>query len=424
MFQKLFQLQENETTIRQELTAGLTAFFTVAYILAVNPAILSDAGIPYGFALMATILATVFGCVIIAFWGNAPLILTPGMGINAFFAYTLVESLGLTWQQGLAVVILSGILFMIAAFTPIAPMLAAAVPDSLKKGITAGVGIFLTFIGLQMGGLVTGDAETFVTLGSLADPAALVTLSGLVVMLILVVRGVRGGFLIGLMITGAAALFVLPSGSGDAGTASFNGYFSVLSSADFSAAWQIPFWTAVFSMTMLLIFETLGLLAGLLPKNKSMTKAYQSSSVTALSCGVFGTSPTIPVVESASGMAAGGRTGLTPLVVAVLFGASIVFAPVIAMIPNAAIAPILIIVGGLMAQQVVHIPLDDPAEWFPAYFTVGLIPLTYSIADGIAFGFIAYPILKMAMGRMRTVSPAMYVIALLFLANYVLLLAV
>ncbi|WP_018924761.1 NCS2 family permease [Salsuginibacillus kocurii] len=416
-----FHLEENQTSVKQEIIAGFTAFLTVAYILVVNPTILSDAGIPYSYALLATVAVTAFGCLALGVWGNTPLILTPGMGINAFFAYTMVEGFGLTWQEGLAVVIVAGILFFIMAITPMAAKLAQAVPESLKIGITAGVGIFLTFIGLQMGEVVVPHPDTFVALGSLSNPVAITTLVGLVIMMMLFVRAVKGTFLIGMLITAGLAFLIIPGADESRQNISFEGYSSILTSAEFSGVWQVPFWTALFSLTMLIVFETLGLLHGLLPENKSSTRAYQASSTTALMSGVFGTSPTIPVVEGAAGTAAGGRTGLTAVTVAVLFLLSLLFAPFLGMIPNAAIAPILIIVGGLMAQQVVRIPRDDPTEWFPAYFIVGLIPLTSSIADGIAFGFIMYPLLKMLVGQYRMVSAWMYVIALLFVMNYVLL---
>ncbi|WP_027847154.1 NCS2 family permease [Marinococcus halotolerans] len=420
MLKKLFQLEDHQTTVKKEWTAGLTSFFTIAYILIINPAILSDTGMPYEFALLATALVTAVGCLLIGLWGNAPIILTPGMGVNAFFAYTLVIGMGWTWQQGLAIVLLSGVLFLITALTPLAGKLAKAVPLSLKQGITVGIGVFLTFIGLQKGGLVQGDEETFVALGNLAEPAAMLTLFGLVIMLMLVVRKVKGAFLIGIaVISLAAGLFGISSGSAGEKVAATGDYASVFTAADFSAWSSIPFWTAVFSLTMIIVFESMGLLHGLLERKEKFGRSYQAAAVTAFGSGFLGTSPTIPAAESAAGVAEGGKTGLTAVVTGLLFLVALLFTPLLGFIPESAIAPVLIIVGGMMVQEIRHISFDDASEWFPAYLVIGIIPLTYSIADGIAFGFIAYPLLKMALGSPRAVSPVMYAISFLFFLHYV-----
>ncbi|MFB5661773.1 NCS2 family permease [Alteribacillus sp. HJP-4] len=418
---QLFRLKEHGVTVKQELLAGMTSFFTVAYILVVNPAILADTGMPYSYALLATVLATAAGCFFIGLWGNAPMVLTPGMGINAFFTYTLVIGFGLSWQQGLAAVLLAGLIFFISAITPFAAKLSGAVPDSLKHGITVGVGIFLSFIGLQKGGLIAADEETFVTLGNLAAPHALLTLFGLTATLILFVRGIKGSFLLGIAASSAAAyLFGIHNDNGGE-SVTYSGYTSLWTAADFSGVLQLSFWTAVFSLTIIIMFESMGLLHGMLPDRSKFSRSYQATALSALSCGFLGTSPTIPTVESAAGIAEGGRTGLTAVVTGMLFLGAIVFAPVFTAVPDGAIAPVLIIVGGLMVQQIKHIRFHDMSEWFPAYLIIGLIPLTYSIADGIAFGFIAYPILKIALGSPRAVSPLMYIISGLFLLNYVLL---
>ncbi|RKD73240.1 AGZA family xanthine/uracil permease-like MFS transporter [Sinobaca qinghaiensis] len=421
---RLFHFKENQTTLKQELLAGLTSYFTIAYILIINPAILADAGIPYAYALAATILATAAGCFMIGGWGNAPMILTPGMGINAFFTYTIVQGFGLTWQQGLAAVIAAGLLFFIATITPLAGIMVRAVPDSLKIGITVGVGIFLTFIGLQKGQLITADTETFVTMGAISSPQALLTILGLLITMGLFVRKVKGSFLIGIVLTtGVAFLFGLTNPP-QADSIQFTGYTQMLGASDFSGVYQLSFWTAVFSLMIILMFESMGLLNGMLPDKKKFPKSYQASAASAFTSGLFGTSPTIPTVESASGIAEGGRTGLTAITVGVLFLASAFFAPMFTVIPDGAVAPVLIIVGGLMVQEIRHIRFQEMSEWLPAYLIIGLIPLTYSIADGIAFGFIAYPLLKLALGEPRSVSPIMYVISSLFFLHYVLMMVI
>ncbi|WP_139217145.1 NCS2 family permease [Salibacterium halotolerans] len=417
----MFSLNAENTTWKQEITAGLTSFFTIAYILVVNPAILSDAGMPYSYALLGTVFVTVIGCMLIGFWADAPIVLTPGMGINAFFTYTIVQGLGLTWQQGLAAAVMAGCLFVIAAVTPLAGKLTTAVPQSLKLGITVGIGIFLSFIGLQKGGLIAADEDRFVTLGSLSSPAALVTIFGLLLTLGLLVRGVKGSFLIGMAVTSAAGWFAGLQGERAGTSLSFSGYESMWRSLDFSAVLELPFLLSVFSLTIIIMFESMGLLQGMLPNKEKFSRSYQASAVSALSSGFLGTSPTIPTVESASGISEGGRTGVTAIVTAVLFALSLFFTPLFTSIPEAAIAPVLVIVGGLMVQEIRHISFDDMSEWFPAYLIIGLIPLTSSIADGIAFGFIAYPLLKLALGSPKAVSPIMYVISGLFLLNYVLL---
>ncbi|WP_026702708.1 NCS2 family permease [Salibacterium aidingense] len=418
----MFHMAAQGTTWKQEITAGLTSFFTIAYILVVNPAILADTGMPYSYALLATVLVTVIGCFLIGVWGNAPIVLTPGMGINAFFTYTIVEGFGLTWQQGLAAVFAAGCVFFIAAVTPLAGQLTSAVPESLKLGITVGIGMFLSFIGLQKGGLIAADEDTFVTLGSLSSSLPLLTIFGLILTLALFVRKVKGSFLIGITVTTVAGLFFGIEGE-QAGThVSFSGYGSMLKALDFSGWLELSFWVSVFSLTIIIMFESMGLLQGMLPDQNKFSRSYQASAIAALSAGVLGTSPTIPTVESASGIAEGGRTGVTAIVVGVLFALSLLFAPFFTSIPEGAIAPVLVIVGGLMVQEIRHITFHDMSEWFPAYLIIGLIPLTSSIADGIAFGFIAYPLLKLALGRPRAVSPLMYMISGLFLLNYILLL--
>ncbi|MCP8966953.1 NCS2 family permease [Ectobacillus ponti] len=422
LFEALFRLTAHQTTVRQELTAGLTAFFTIVYIIAVNAAILADAGIPLESGILATVFSSAAGCLLMAFRANAPIILVPGMGVNAFFTYTIVHSFGLSWQEALAVVFLSGILFAITAFTRLAGILSQTIPQSLKEAITVGIGLLLAFIGLQKGGLVVANATTGVALGSLRDPHVLATLLTLVLAVILFSRGVKGSFLWTIAAGTAIAwsFGLVKAESGQAASFQLADYGHVFGSLSFSGLTSVTFWIAVFSLSMVLIFENMGLLHGMLEKPEKFPRAFQSNAISVLTCGLFGTSPTVSTVESAAGIAAGGKTGLTALTAGLLFFTSLFFLPFVKLIPNSAIAPILIIIGGLMIVHIQRIPLHDFSEGFPAFLVIVMIPLTYSIADGIAFGFMAYPILKLALGKQREVAKPIYMIAGLFFLTFVL----
>ncbi|MGP4080846.1 NCS2 family permease [Pseudalkalibacillus sp. R45] len=416
LIENWFQLSKHGTTMQKELIAGITSFFTISYIIIVNPLILADAGIPYYGALMATILVSIISCIFIGLYANAPIILSPGMGVNAFFTYTIVEGMGLSWQEGLGAVVMAGILFCIAAFTPIKSLLSRSVPDSLKHGITVGIGLFLAFIGLQKAGIVEKSPDTFVKLGDLSEPSTLLALAGLLICLTLFVKRIKGGFILSvIIITIAAYVFGLTPESKAAGEESVLLIFN----ADLSSWMTTKFWIASFSLALILIVENMGLLYGMLPDTEKFDRSFQSSAFSSVLSGFFGTSPTISTAESASGIAEGGRTGLTTVVTGLLFIFSIFAIPVLTGIPDAAIAPILIIIGGVMMQSIRYIPLDDFTESFPAFMIIALIPLTYSIVDGLAFGFIVYPIIKMAVGQFKQVPRTMYVMASLFILNFV-----
>ncbi|WP_243291662.1 NCS2 family permease [Bacillus sp. FJAT-47783] len=420
---KLFKLTERGTNVRKELLAGLVAFFTVVYIVVVNASILSDAGIPIEAGILATVFSSVVGCLLVGFMSNTPIIIVPGMGVNALFTFTICQSMGLTWQEGLAVVFISGILFMIIAFTKLAAIISNAIPDSLKHAITVGIGIFLTFIGLQKGGLVVANEETFVALGDLTDPHVISTMVTLLVTVVLFARGVPGNFLFS-MLFGAtiATAFGLIDWTNVSGTLSFDEYANVFAAFTFDRIGDIVFWTATFSLTMVIVFENIGLINGhveMIHQQESYRPALQANAISAATCGLFGTSPTVATAETAAGIAAGGRTGLTSVTTGVLFFVSLFFLPFIKLIPNSAIAPILILIGALMVQSIQHINLKDFTESFPAFLIIVLIPLTYSIVDGMAFGFIAYPIIKLFMKRRNEIAIPLYVIAFLFLVNFI-----
>ncbi len=396
----------------------MTSFFTSAYILLVNPLILTDAGIPLSAGLIATILSSVSGCLFMGLFSKAPVIVVPGMGVNSFFSYTIVQSLGLSWKQGLAVVMVSGLFFLLASITSLGNKLATGVPASLKQGITAGVGLLLTFIGLQKGLIIQPSETLFVKLGDFSNPVTISTLLGLVITLFLFVRNIKGSMLIGLFATSLLTILLTGQVTPNVGKVQTHDYLLVFAKAEFSFL-EFPFWIAVFSMTMIVMFENMGLLNGLLTDSRKFPRAYQALALSTFFSGVFGTSPTVAAAESSSGIAEGGKTGIPSLVTAVLFAASIFMLPVIGMIPGNAVAPVLIIVGALMMKSVQEIPFHDFSEGFPAFSIFACIPLTSSIADGLAFGFIAYPLLKIAAGKWKQVPNVVYLIAGLFLINFI-----
>ena len=424
--EKIFKFKENNTSLKTEVIAGLTSFFAIVYLIAVNASILKDAGIPIEAGILATVFSSLVGCLIVAFVSNAPLIIVPGMGINALFTYTIVGKLGLNYKEALAAVFVAGILFIIIAFSKLSKILADSIPHGLKEAITVGIGIFIAFIGFQKAGLVVSHPTNFVTLGHLADKTVLITLLNLVITLFLFVKNVPANFLISIILgTTISGIFGLIDFSTFHYTAiQFNDYKDVFMSLSFNKIATIPFWTATFSLALVLVFENLGLLhgqvLGMLKSEKKFAPAFKAISVTTLFCGIFGTSPSVSTVEGAAGITAGGRTGLTSVVTGVLFLLALLFMPFIKLIPNSAIAPILIIIGSLMISNVANISLDDYTECFPAFLVIVMIPLTYSIVDGIAFGFVAYPIVKIFTKKYKDVSIAMYVVSAIFLLNFLL----
>ncbi|WP_407391888.1 NCS2 family permease [Carnobacterium jeotgali] len=417
-----FKLKEKQTSIKQEMLAGFTSFFALSYIIIVNPLILADAGIPAELSVFSTILVSAIGSIVMGLWGNAPLVLTPGMGINAFFTYTIVGAMGLSWQQALAVIVVSGLLFIAVGYTSISKLLADAIPDSLKHGITAGIGLFLVVLGLKNGGiLVDGGADSFAVLGDLSDPIVLLAVIGIFLSGVLYLRNVPGNFFIGIVVI---TIISLVTGIHKAGVSSFSlgnitEFPALLGALDFSAVFTLPSIIAIFSMTMILIFESIGLFEGMLEDKTRYTSAFKVSGVMTLVSGLLGTSPTIPAAESASGIKAGGKTGLTAIFAGGLFLLSLVFTPLLSYIPNAALSPVIVITGAIMMGNLKYMPFDDFSEWFPAFLIVVMIPLTSSIADGLAFGFVAYPIFKLAQGDLFKVKKAMHVVSFLFLLTMI-----
>ncbi len=424
MLTKRFLLQQHGTTVRTEMTAGVVSFVTAVYIVAVNASILADAGIPYEAGVIATALASCIGSWLIGLWANSPLVIVPGMGINALFSYTVVQGMRLPWPEALAAVFVSGLIVSAFAFTPLIKRLAAMIPDSLKHAIGAGVGLFLAFIGLQKGGIVVPGSSSIVALGNFGSAHTLLTLVTLAVTLALYVRQVPGSLLIGIAAgTGLAAMTGQLDWDGAGTGLSLAAYGSVFGAMSFSGLTSAVFWTAVFSFALVVLFENIGLIDAqlrLIGQPQKAARSLQAGAVSVAASGVLGTSPTVTAVESAAGISSGGRTGLTAVTAGALFACAVPLGPVMRLIPDSAIAPVLILIGGLMLQGVKNIPFDDLSEWLPAFLIVAGIPLTSSIVDGMGLGFVAFPILKFAAGKRREISLTFVAIAALFVLNFVL----
>lgn len=422
--ERLFKLTQHGTTLAKEFSAGFISYITVVYIIIVNATILAAAGIPLEAGIIATILTSFFGCLIIGFWSNTPILLIPGMGLNAMFTYTIVQSGGFTWQEALAMVFVTGLIFIVIAFTPIAKVITSSIPNSLKEAITIGIGILLILIGFDNAGIITDSEHTLLAIGDLSSPQAITTFIGLIITILLFVKNIPGNLLLSILITSLLSIWF--------GGATFEGisltipslqeYIGVFGQLSWAQAGNLVFWLTSISFAMVIVFENIGLIHGhskLLNRYEGNKKSLQATAISVLSSGILGTSPTVASVESAAGITAGGRTGLTSIVTGLFFLVSILFIPVIKIVPASAVSPILILIGVLMLQNIVHISIDDLTESLPALLIIVLIPLTYSIADGMAIGFVLYPLLKLLMGKGREVHPALYLIALLFFSNFV-----
>ncbi|SIS37783.1 NCS2 family permease [Salimicrobium flavidum] len=412
-----------QTSWKQELIAGFIGYFTTVYIVAVNSQILSDAGLPLETGMVATIAASALGCLLIALYANAPMVLIPGMGINALFAYSIVEGNGFTYEQGLAVVVVASLLFVITAFTSLGAWLSRALPVSLIHAITVGIGFFLALLGLEKGGVVVKGEQSLIALGDPTSPVVLTTLATLFIAIFLFAKNVPGNFLVTLVIGTLIAYFVGiledPQPALDFGAQQW------VFAPDFSVVVDFSFWMGVFPLALVIIFENMGLIHGQLDMvgNKTDTKfhkSYQATAFSSLTSGFLGTSPTVSSAESAAVIAAGGKTWRASITMAVLFVATLFLIPWISIVPSTAISPILIIVGSLMVQEIRHIPFDDLSESLPAFLMIAMIPFTYSIPDGMAFGFIAYPLVKLAMGKQKELTVAMVLIALAFFIEFLL----
>ena len=450
----MFKLKENNTTVKTEVAAGIATFMTMAYILAVNPSILSEAGMDANAVLLATCLASFIGTVCMALMANMPFALSAGMGLNAYLAYTVVLGQGLSWQVALFAVFVEGIIFIIMSLTNVREAIFNAIPLTLKKGVSVGIGLFIAFIGLQNAGLAV-DSATLVTITSFTENfsthgiCALLALIGLLITAVLHIKKVSGSILIGIVATwglgmlcqlagiyvpdpavGAYSLF--PSGVMSADFSALGLTFGQCFNFDFSAVGMFNFVVIVFSFLFVDLFDTLGTLIGVSTKANMLDEngrlpqikpALLSDAIATTAGAVLGTSTTTTFVESAAGVAVGGRTGLTAMTTAILFLLATLFSPLFTSIPSFATAPALIFVGFLMFEAVADLKFTDDnlAEVIPAYLCIIAMPLFYSISEGICIGVISYVVIKALTGKAKDVTPLMYVLAILFVLKYVFL---
>ena len=454
MFNKIFKLDENNTTVKTEITAGITTFMTMAYILAVNPSILSEAGMDANAVLIATCLASFIGTICMAFMANMPFVLSAGMGLNAYLAYTVVLGQGVSWQLALFAVFIEGLLFIVMSLTNVREAIFNAIPLTLKQGVSVGIGLFIAFIGLQNAGLCV-DSSTLVTITSFTENfnthgiCALLAVVGLLCTAILHIRKVKGAILFGIIITwglgmicevtgvyvpdpAAGVYSLFPSGIMSADFSALGKTFGQCFKIDFDAVGIFNFIVIVFSFLFVDLFDTLGTLigvstkAGMLDEDGHLPRikpALLSDAIATSAGAVLGTSTTTTFVESSAGVAVGGRTGLTALTSGVLFLLATLFSPLFTSIPSFATAPALIFVGFLMFESVVELKFTEETltEAIPAYLCIIAMPLFYSISEGICIGVISYVILQAATGKAKKVTPLMYVLAILFVLKYVFL---
>ena len=450
MLERIFKLNEHNTNVKTEIVAGITTFMTMAYILAVNPSILSDAGMDANAVLIATCLASFIGTVCMAFMANMPFALSAGMGLNAYLAYTVVGGQGISWQLALFAVFVEGLIFIVLSLTNVREAIFNAIPLTLKQGVSVGIGLFIAFIGLQNAGLSV-DSSTLVTITSFTENfntsgiCALLTVIGLLVTAILHIRKVKGAILYGIIITwglgmiceltgiyipnpelGAYSLF--PAGIMSVDFSALGQCFNI----EFDAVGIFNFIVIVFSFLFVDLFDTLGTLIGVATKADMLDEeghlprikpALLSDSIATSAGAILGTSTTTTFVESSAGVAVGGRTGLTALTTGILFLLATLFSPLFTSIPSFATAPALIFVGFLMFEAVVDLKFteDNLTEAIPAYLCIIAMPLFYSISEGICMGVISYVILQAATGKAKKVTPLMYVLAVLFVLKYVFL---
>lgn len=423
---KYFELEQNGTTVRRETLAGITTFLTMAYIVFVNPAILADAGMDRDAAFVATCLAAAFGSLLMGILANYPIALAPGMGLNAFFTYTVVAQMGHSWQTALGVVFLSGIIFLLLSVFPVREWIVNSIPRALKMAISAGIGMFLAIIALKNAGIVVDSPATLVQLGDLGQPAALFAALGFFAMVAMDRLKVPGAILIAILgVTVIASLFGMNQFSGVVSTPpSLAPSFLQM---DLATAFELSLISVVFAFLFVDLFDTAGTLigvahrAGLLDENGRLPRlrgALLADSLATVAGAALGTSTTTSYIESTAGIRAGGRTGLTAIVVAILFLACLLFAPLAGSIPAYATAPALLFVACMMARGLAEINWEDVTDYVPAVVTALAMPLTFSIATGIGIGFITYAAVKVLSGRFQEASPAILILAVAFVLKF------
>lgn len=455
MLEKLFKLKENKTDVKTEVLAGVTTFMTMAYILAVNPSILGDAGMNSNAVMLATAIASFIGCICMAFMANYPFALAPGMGLNAYFTYTVVIGMGVSWQTALLAVFLEGIVFIVLSLTNVREAIFNAIPLTLKTAVSAGIGLFIAFIGLQNAKIVVNSDSTLVTYQSFRTNfstegiTAVLAIIGVIITAYLVIKKVKGDIFIGIIATWALGMIcqavgiyvpnpeagwysLYPNFSAGWDFASLGETFGAVFKADISEIGIGNLIVVLFAFLFVDIFDTLGTLIGVASKADMLDKdgklpkikgALMADAVATTTGAVLGTSTVTTFVESASGVTAGGRTGLTSCVTGLLFLLSIVLSPLFLSIPSFATAPALIIVGFYMMCNVVKVNFNDYVEAIPAYLTILFMPIMYSISEGIVIGVISYTVLCLLTGKAKEkkLSPLMYVLSILFICKYIFL---
>lgn len=430
--QKTLGMDPAKHSIRTEIIAGITTFLTMAYILAVNPSIfgaLATQGMPTDAVFTATALAAIVGCLVMSIYAKKPFGLAPGMGLNAFFVFTVCLGMGHSWQMALTAIFLEGILFILLTITNVRKLIVDAIPMNLKRAIGAGIGLYIAFIGLKSAGIIISSDSTSVTLGPLSDSTSLLAIIGLLLTSVLVILKVRGGMLLGILVT---TIIGIPMG-----VTHFNGLLSTppsISSIFCQFEWsQIFSWdmvAIVFTFLFIDMFDTIGTVVGVSVKSgmvdekgnvDGINKVLMADAVATVAGAMFGTSTTTTYIESASGVSEGGRTGLTSFTIAVCFAIALLFSPLFLAIPGAATGPVLFIVGVMMAAPVKEIDWEDYSEAIPAFVTMLLMPLAYSISDGIMLGMISYVVINALTGKFKKVSVTMWILAVLFVLRYVLM---
>ena len=430
MLKKLFGFDSTKTTVRTEIVAGITTFLTMSYILAVNPTMFGELdGMPMGSVFTSTALAAIVGCLAMALIGKLPFGLAPGMGLNAFFVYSVCMGMGYSWQFALTAVLIEGLIFIVLTLTNVREAIVDAIPMSLRNAIGAGIGLFIAFIGLKSAGVVVDDGATLVALGDITSGSALLAFIGLIITGFLYARNVPGAILLGILLTMVIGIPL--------GVTEFRGVVSVPESIspifckfEFDKIFSVDMLVVVFTFFFIDMFDTVGTLVGVCTKAKMIDEkgniqrvkqAFMADSIATTVGAVLGTSTTTTYVESAAGVAQGGRSGLTAFVVGGCFVVALFFSPLFLSIPSAATAPALIIVGLLMMEQVKNIPFDDFSESIPAFVCMIMMPLTYSISNGILIGMITYVLMNVICGKFKKLSPAIYVLAVLFILKYILI---
>ena len=427
MLKKLFGFDPAKTTVKTEIIAGITTFLTMSYILAVNPSMFSDLSMPGGAVFTSTALAAVIGCLAMAFIGKLPFGLAPGMGLNAFFVYSVCLGMGYPWQFALTAVLIEGLVFIILTITNVREAIVNAIPASLRNAIGAGIGLFIAFIGLSSAGIVVNDESTLVALGDITSGSALLAFIGIILTGFLYIKKVPGAILLGIILT---MIIGIPLG-----VTEFQGVLShpesikpIFCQFQLDKIWSLDMLAVVFTFLFIDMFDTVGTLVGVCTKANMVDEkgniarlkhAFMADAIATTSGAFLGTSTTTTYVESAAGVAQGGRSGLTALVIAGCFAIALFFSPLFLSIPSAATAPALVLVGIMMMEPVTKIKFDNFSESIPAFICIITMPLTYSISNGILIGMITYVILNMICGNFKKITAVMYILTVLFILKFI-----